>query len=357
MEIMQAYQTQLARYEAFWNRENTDRCVLNFTAPKEGAAPFRKPKSLEEKWLDEDYVLDSFRHYRENTAFVAEAIPTLFTNLGPGCLSACIGGNYDLAEGTVWMDRRPIIDDWENLPSIEFDENSEMWQHLLRLQKKFMTDPSVYFTMTDLGGTMDILASLRSSENLLYDLYDDPEAVKELSARINRMWLKAYDQQVETVRKAGLPFDTWLKIPSAKPWFPLQCDFSYMISPEHFEEFVLPDVTEQARHIERPVWHLDGVGELAHLDMILDLPGLAGIQWAPGAGQAPEWDEKWFPVYRKIQDKKVNLILRRGASEKDPKGMEKLIKTIDPAGTYISAVFSCEEKAAEMAENIEKWSK
>ena len=354
---MENYQARLAKYEAFWNRENTDRCVLNFRGPKANATPFRRPKNLEEKWLDENYVLDNFRHYRENTAFVAEAVPSLFTNLGPGCLSACIGGNYELADGTVWLDRRPVIDDWEHLPKIEFDENSEMWQHLLRLQNKFMTDPSVLFTITDLGGTLDVLASLRSSENLLYDLYDDPEAVKDLSARINQMWLKAYDQQVETVRKAGLPFDTWMNIPSAKPWYPLQCDFSYMISPEHFEEFVLPDVLEQARHIERPVWHLDGVGELAHLDMILEIPGLVGIQWAPGAGQAPEWDEKWFPVYRKIQDKKKNVILRRGASEKDPEGVERLIKTIDPAGTYISASFSCEAKAVEMAENIERWSK
>ncbi len=354
---MENYQARLAKYEAFWNRENTDRCVLNFRGPKANATPFRRPKNLEEKWLDENYVLDNFRHYRENTAFVAEAVPSLFTNLGPGCLSACIGGNYDLADGTVWLDRRPVIDDWEDMPKIEFDENSEMWQHILRLQNKFMTDPSVLFTITDLGGTLDVLAALRSSENLLYDLYDDPEAVKELSARINKMWLKAYDQQVETVRKAGIPFDTWMSIPSAKPWYPLQCDFSYMISPEHFEEFVLPDVLEQARHIERPVWHLDGVGELAHLDMILDIPGLVGIQWAPGAGQAPEWDEKWFPVYRKIQDKKKNVILRRGASEKDPEGVERLIKTIDPAGTYISAAFSCEEKAQEMAENIERWSK
>ena len=53
MEIMQAYHAQILRYEAFWNRENTDRCVLNFTAPKANATPFRKPKNLEEKWMDE----------------------------------------------------------------------------------------------------------------------------------------------------------------------------------------------------------------------------------------------------------------------------------------------------------------
>ncbi len=354
---MKEYQAQLERYEAFWNRENTDRCVLNFTAPKAGAAPFRKPKDLTQKWLDEDYVLDSFRHSRANTAYVAEAIPTLFTNLGPGCFSACIGGNYDLADGTVWLDRRPVIEDWENLPKIAFDENSEMWQHILRLQQKFMTDPGVHFTMTDLGSPLDILASLRSSEDLLYDLYDYPEEIKELSARITEMLLRAFDQQVETARKAGLPFDTWLKVPSSKPWYPMQCDLGYMISPEHFEQFALPDLITQAAHIERPVYHLDGVGQLAHLDMILDIPGLVGIQWVPGAGQAPEWDEKWFWVYRKIQDKKKNVILRCGVSEKDPARAERLIKSIDPAGTYISAVFSCEEKATAMAGNIERWSK
>lgn len=355
---MKGYEKQLARYEAFWTRENTDCCILNFTAPKEGRGDFKKAKDLEQKWFDGDYVLEQFRHYRDHTAYVADAVPTLFTNLGPGCLSACIGGNYDLAEGTVWMDRRPVIEDWENCPPIFFDENSDLWQRLLQLQQKFSTDPEVCFTLTDLGGTLDILAALRSSENLLYDLYDYPEEVKELSSRINRIWLNAFDQQVETVRKTGMPFDTWMRIPSAKPWYPLQCDFSYMISPEHFEEFVLPDLILQAQHVERPVYHLDGIGELPHLDMILDIPGLVGIQWAPGAGQAPEWDEKWFPIYRKIQDKKKNLILRRGADEKDPKGMERLIKSIDPVGTYISSTaFSCEENAQKMADDIARWSK
>ncbi|MBQ7089610.1 MAG: hypothetical protein IJN82_00660 [Clostridia bacterium] len=357
MSFNDQYKAQLDRYEQFWNRANTDRPVLNLVGPKQGAVSFKKPESLEQRWLDEEYVINRFRHYRENTDFVGDAVPMLFTDFGPGCLSACIGGNYDLGPNTIWLDRRPIIEDWEDLPNIEFNENSEMWQNVLRLQNKFLTDPSVHFSVTDIGGIMDIIASLRGTQELLYDVYDYPDEIKELSKRITQIWKKVFDQQIETVKKSGLPYNTWMEIPSAKPWYPLQCDFSYMLSPDHFREFVLDDLTELAQYVERPIYHLDGVGELPHLDMILEIPGLMGIQWAPGAGEAPEWDEKWFPIYRKIQDKNKLLILRRGLLDADEAGAEKLIKTVDPAGLYISTRFKSGEDAKRMYENILKWSK
>jgi hypothetical protein len=54
------------------------------------------------------------------------------------------------------------------------------------------------------------------------------------------------------------------------PWSGLQCDFSAMIGPEHFERFVKWDmelaVAESPRY---NYYHLDGTGELAHLDSLL----------------------------------------------------------------------------------------
>ena len=84
----------------------------------------------------------------------------------------------------------------------------------------------------------------------------------------------------------GQPYKNWMNIPSSKPWYPIQCDFCYMISPEQFEEFVLPHLVEQVEHMERSVYHLDGVGELTHLDTILDIEGLTAIQWIPGGGRS-----------------------------------------------------------------------
>ncbi len=343
-------------YEDFWERRPLKRPVLNLTAPKDPQMKYDVPASPEQRWLDEEFIVNHIRKWWGNTARFAEGVPNIFTNLGPGCLAACVGGNYGLSDHTVWFDRDPIIKDWEDLPDIELNYQSEMWQHLLRLQNKFAAE-GLPFSITDLGGIMDIVASLRGTEELLYDLYDYPEEVKELSHRITEMWLEAFDQQVETVGKHVPYYSSWMNIPSSKPWYPLQCDFSYMISPDHFEEFVLEDLATLAKHMPRSIYHLDGVGELPHLDMILDIPEITGIQWVAGDGEAPLWDEKWFPVYKKIQDKGKNLVLNKGAvSERDVAGAERLIKTLDPTGVYMFAQFTCEDKAKQMLENIERWS-
>ena len=50
-----------------------------------------------------------------------------FTNLGAGCHSACIGGDFTLTPRTIWLDRNPIIGDWENPPQIKMDEQSKVY--------------------------------------------------------------------------------------------------------------------------------------------------------------------------------------------------------------------------------------
>jgi 5-methyltetrahydrofolate--homocysteine methyltransferase len=80
----------------------------------------------------------------------------------------------------------------------------------------------------------------------------------------------------------------------------LQSDFSYMISPAMFERFVLPDLTALCDVIDDPFYHLDGKGELPHLDMLLSIEKLKGVQWIPGDGQPPP--EQWPKVLKKIRD-------------------------------------------------------
>lgn len=350
------YKTVLAAYEDFWDRKNKRRPILNMTYRLEGATSYRAPTTLEEKWLDVDYKYNSHKHRVANTGYIAEGIPMRFTNFGPGCLSACIGGGFELGRDTIWFDRTQVIEDWESLPRIEFDEKSPLWQYVIKEQARYAADPDVHFSITDIGGIMDVIASLRGTENLLYDLYDYPDEVKEFSTRVRLLWDEAFEQQLKTVREANQPYNNWMNIPSSKPWYPIQCDFCYMISPSQFEQFVLPDVKYQADSMDRSIYHLDGEGEIRHLDMLLDIPSLSGIQWTAGDGNAPLYDEKWFGLYKKIQDKKKNLVLLGAIGEHDMPGAERLIKSIDPVGTYISLGASSREKAEEMIEKIERWS-
>lgn len=351
--MINRFKHQLEQYEKFWNRETLKRPILNISAFL--GEPFRAPESLEQKWFDEEYILAAALHKHQNTYYVAEAVPFLFTNLGPGCLAGCIGGSFKLNEKTIWYDRDPIIDDWDALPDIKLYPESEMYQHIERMQKHFFACGDINTTITDIGGVVDIIASLRGTENLLYDLYDYPDEVKELTDRVTDMWLEYFNMQVQKVTEAGQPFNNWFNIPSSKPWYPLQCDFAYMISPKQFEEFILPHLTRQVAAMDRSIYHLDGVGEIPHVDMLLDIEGLTGIQWVAGGGQPPLWDEKWFPLYKKIQDKKKNLVLVGGLSAKDLDATERLIKTLDPTGVSLSFQAGKKETADRLLECIDKW--
>ena len=80
----------------------------------------------------------------------------------------------------------------------------------------------------------------------------------------------------------------------------LQSDFSYMISPRMFERLILPDLTACCDALDYAFYHLDGKGEIKHLDMLLSIERLRGIQWIPGDGAPPP--EEWMPLLKRIRD-------------------------------------------------------
>ena len=75
----------------------------------------------------------------------------------------------------------------------------------------------------------------------------------------------------------------------------------------------------------------------------------------PGANCEPLWDEKWFDIYRKIQDKHKNLVLLGGIHEGDMAGAERLIKSLDPTGLYLTYTTNSKDNADRMLEYVEKW--
>ncbi len=154
--------------------------------------------------------------------------------------------------------------------------------------------------ITDLGGNLDILASLRGSEKLLLDLSDDPANVERLVGDITRLWLRYYDELEAITRSAGRGNACWGPVWSPGPGYMLQCDFSYMISPRMFKRFVMPDLALCCDHLEYGFYHLDGIGEIPHLDQLIALPRLRGIQWQPGDGQPMA--DGWLELIAKIRD-------------------------------------------------------
>jgi 5-methyltetrahydrofolate--homocysteine methyltransferase len=342
------------RLDAFWEGEIIDRCCIAITAPKNNTYDIIQARSLEEKWLDYDFRYNHFLKSCNETHFLGEAFPSFWNNLGPGVMAACIGGNFKLGDDTVWFDTNPIIKDWNSIPELKIYEDSEMWQLLYNLTLKFaQSSNGQYITgISDIGGNFDILAALRGTENLLYDLYDEPEAVKETLGKIENIWCVFYNKLFEMISKYQTGVTTWMPMWCREKYYPLQCDFSAMLSPSLFEEFVKPALKKEAQFLDKSIFHLDGPSATCHLDHLLEIDEITGIQWSPGSGQPGVFSEKWFPMYKKIQQKGKNLVLMSDEFF----DIENVLQNISSKGLFISTSCKSKEDAIYLLDKAKKYS-
>ncbi|MCS7253105.1 MAG: hypothetical protein RMK18_02870 [Armatimonadota bacterium] len=335
------------RWEAFWQKEVIDRPVICVTAPREKPMPHKPvkaPSSIEQQWLDIPFRIEKAEAEFACTFYGGEAFPNFWCNLGPGYMATFIGAIPRFAETTVWFET-PM--DWGKvMECLQYGEGNKWWQFV----KSLTEEAAKYFKgkafvgMTDLGGVTDILASLRGTLNLLEDFVTEPMKVRRASQRIVHLWFRYYSELDELLQKHMHGRSAWMGLWSGGTWYPIQCDFSYMVSPRQFEELILPFLEEQCRWLEHSVYHWDGVGQLVHLDLLLSIPELDAIQWTPGAGKPPVDDPIWFPYYKRIQAAGKGVVLIGVA----PQNVERVLSELSPNGLMLTVHCSSEQEAKEL---------
>jgi hypothetical protein len=247
-------------------------------------------------------VIKYYTGLTEQIRFYGNSWPKWFPNFGPGILAGFLGSNVSPSREhkTVWFESREPVP-FDKL-DFKYAEDNLWWRRILDLTRLAveMWGNHVHVSHTDLGGTLDVLASFRTSSQLALDLVDCPEEVIRCTRQINRLWLRYYDELYNIIRRAGRGTTCWAPIYSAVRAYMLQCDFCYMISPRMFEKFVLDDLFELSNSLDHAFYHLDGPGEIKHLDALLSINSLKGIQWIPGAGNPGP--AGWIPLLKRIRD-------------------------------------------------------
>jgi 5-methyltetrahydrofolate--homocysteine methyltransferase len=247
-----------------------------------------------------DEILDYDQLNLENESFFGDSWPRWWPNFGAGIVAGFLGAKVGVDENTVWFE--PPTENRAADIHPKFDPNNFWWRWVKTITQRAVERWGKHVTVahTDLGGNLDILASLRGTQNLLLDLYDCPEEIDRLAAEITRLWLQYYDALNDIIQTAGRGTTAWTPMWCPGRYYMLQSDFCYMISPEMFERFVMPDLETICNHIDYGFYHLDGIGQIPHLDLLLSIENLRGVQWVPGDGQAPTWE--WLPLLKRIRD-------------------------------------------------------
>jgi hypothetical protein len=247
-----------------------------------------------------DKIIDHHQQNLESESYFGDSWPRWWPNFGAGIVAAFLGARVGVDKNTVWFEPP------ESKPAADihpkYDPHNFWWRWVRQITQTAIDrwGDQVTIAHTDLGGNLDILASLRGTQNLLLDLYDCPEEIDRLTAAITQLWLRYYDELYQIIQSAGRGTTAWTPMWCPGRYYMLQSDFCYMISPQMFERFVMPDLETICSHIDYGFYHLDGKGQIPHLDMLLSIKNLRGVQWVPGDGQPPTWE--WLALLKRIRD-------------------------------------------------------
>jgi 5-methyltetrahydrofolate--homocysteine methyltransferase len=243
---------------------------------------------------------------------LAEATPAVSPDLAPNCLALYLGRQGVEMPGTVWC--KPCIDS-PATASFDYDEDNPNWRFKMRLGRECVRlgEGKFLVSFPDLIEGLDTLAATRGTERLLADLVERPDWVHASLRQITDRYFRYYDALYDLIRDAvgGSVFWAWAPGRVTKR----QCDFSAMISPEMFAEFMVPVLREMTERVAYSMCHWDGPGALAHHDHLLAIPHLTMLQWTPGAGVEPTDHLRWWPYYHKTVDAGKRVLISCGSLE------------------------------------------
>ena len=305
------------RLTTWWNGGDIGRPVLHITTPRaeplEQIAPLPQPEGWTGRYSTKsfEYRVNLFQRACVNTHYLGEAVPYVAPDLAPNCLALYLGCQGVEMPNTTWCE--PFIDDPDEA-RFEYDRGNFYWDFSLRLGREQVERGKGKFLVQfpDLIEGLDTLAAMRGTDRLLIDLIERPEWVQQCLRRITDCYFHYYDILYDLFRDEGGGSHFWAWAPGRMAKF--QCDFSAMISPEMFGEFMVPVLAEMSERVSYCMYHWDGPGAIPHHDHLLSIPKLTMIQWTPGAGTEPMTDRRWWPLYHRTVEAGKKVILVGGVT-------------------------------------------
>ncbi|NQT27253.1 hypothetical protein HQ585_18005 [candidate division KSB1 bacterium] len=315
------------------------------------------PKAADKESLFRDPIQRAqFNDYEFSRQVFPADVPSITnTDIGPGTLALFLGCEPLFDENTVWY--KPVFHDCvepEKLPPLKFNPESKWWKIVeatLKESKKLAEDK--YFVgCPDLIENIDILASLRDSQTMMFDTIERPEWVEQKMKEINVAWLEAYQRIYDIIKTEDGSSAFW----AYELWGPgkvgkLQSDASAMISSDMFKQFVKPFIKEQCDFLDYSLYHLDGTQAIIHLDDLLSIDSLDAIEWTAQPGLGGGGDPCWHDMYKKILASGKSLQIW----EIDIEDIIPLLDEIGGKGVYLLANFKNEKEAEEINKKVESY--
>lgn len=300
---------------------------------------------------DPEWIAATNRHRLAGRNFeLGDILPVAFVDWHTVAVAAYLGAEVELGPDTIWY--HPVIEEPEDCAPPVFDPECRWFRiHEAIYKASAKAAAGTYMIgQPGIGSNIEVLAALRGSENLMMDFYDEPEWVKSMLWAINDAFFAAYGRIHEIIHQSdGSIANSYFAIWGEGKTTVITLDPIAMISPDMFEEFVLPPLKAQVDWLDHAIVHVDGKEALPHLDHLLGIENLQAIEWTPDPNVPAGGDPCWYDLYKRIKDagKAVQAIMVK------PEEVVPLVKAVGAEGMYITAYCDTAEQARELLEAVE----
>jgi len=280
------------RLNAFWNGRSIGRpaVITHINNPDykwlewTGVGSGETGKSFFEKTdFNPDRHVSGHMNLWHSKLYLFEEMPVTSMNFGYNLvlLAAVMGEKYQYNDNSAWIVSR------ENALDIvvpKFDKNADIIKKIEAVYEKLIiaAGEDAGLSPPPLLDGLTTLSMLHGPDKLCVSILEEPDRVKRLTYDMTTLYLDIYEHFYRFLGERGHTDGcTWLPVVSGGRMEAVQCDFSVMLSPDMFEEFVLPDLRRTTAYFENSLYHLDGLEQLRFIDMIASCPKINGIQWGP----------------------------------------------------------------------------
>lgn len=289
-----------ARWGQFW-RGKHPQPLIAAVLPKDGVTEIPKPSTYAlGPDLDPAAFAEQTVGWAETHDFLGAAIPFVYLEFAADQFSTFLGADLRFpSPGEGGWPIHPYADCPLADIHIQFQPSGIWWQRIAELANTIQqrAGDGVLIASPTLVANLDSLVALRGAQTVLMDLMDSPDEVKRLLGEITAAHgeiLAAFADLLHyrergSINRHGMYSSGAINVP--------QCDFSCMISPAMFDDFVLPCLREEFARFGGGEYHLDGPDAIRHLDSLCSIQDLHVIQWVAGAGDTRR---DWSDLYRRI---------------------------------------------------------
>ncbi len=301
LEFRRDFDAVKQNWRRFWDG-TLGRPILLAEPPKKGVDAVPKPPWGAAFTRDGEDLVDQALRWADTHEFLGDSVPFYLPSLIIDLMPAFLGAEIVSVRESWGTDThaKPFIQDLSSA-EIGFRRDSiwwERWVGLVECIKRKCAGRLLFGTAQPYYNSLDTLAALRGNAQLMLDFYDNPEGVHRAMEQVMRAYGEIMAEVCRILEVGEYGSVTGHGFYHGGKTGTPQCDFGFNIGKEHFDEFALPYLRQEIGHFDAVEYHLDGPGNITHLESICDIEKVGVIQWVPGAGEDLARDWTW--LYEKI---------------------------------------------------------